>query len=663
MNNKSKHRKKQFGWLALHTLIIVEFLIGCQIIEPDATRSNAVTIEVKPSITREIGGISELDRKVYFAVSDNGANLDGRVQDEAMYDFLVDDLNIRFGRALGPVMAVTYWNKWITEDPNRPGFADIDQLNAKMIRNQKEASIRMRKDFGDNLDVAAHGHQQAYPEFMGVHATEDSLKHGKHPHKLPKNLDAATELAVAVFKNNYNDFTRPSYFEPVNEPHWSFYSDQHLADWHLAVHEAFKEELPEVQVGGLCMSVAYMFDNNYRAWNGFRNFMDNTSGELDFYSFHAYDYLSLKDDEFGGRIQTGLPMEGVLDMIPNYSINQYGTETPIVISEHGGYVTGSQGKSSEETADEIAEKYFPGEGFEWEMKKRSVMNHQSLRSIITNTMTFMDHPHTVKKAVPFILLNSFSWDPKYYATLYVPYNFEDKSRWVPTANMDFYKLFKDLKGRRVYVHIDEADIQANAFVDGKTVYVVLNNLHKEATPIDIAMPKARSYSLRRYGSNPDFTPYLRDVPVKSLNDLTIKGFETLIITAEYAKPIQEKEIVNEITNYADRITVEVAPGTSEVFLLPVAQNKNIDYAQLRVAFRRPPGTDHKVSVLFNGHPVTMPVEDSAYRLESEKDYATTRLVRINPSWIKTENTVAVSFPDGKEGKVGSVTLRTAVPET
>jgi hypothetical protein len=54
-----------------------------------------------------------------------------------------------------------------------------------------------------------------------------------------------------------------------------------------------------------------------------------------------------------------------------------------------------------------------------------------------NTMAFIDHPHTVVKAVPFLLPNTWGWDPKYYASLYVPYNYTDKSKWVETHMMDF----------------------------------------------------------------------------------------------------------------------------------------------------------------------------------------------------------------------------------
>ncbi|MGJ8639965.1 MAG: beta-agarase [Opitutaceae bacterium] len=635
-------------------------IVASSIVTPSllSASNDAVQIQVIPTITRQIGGIAELDRKVYFAVADSGENLDKKVSTPEIYDYLTNELNVRFGRQLGPIQAVVKWNDWTREDPDRPGFADIEYLDSKL--KARQPSAQMITDYGPNLDVASHGHQGAYPAFMGEFTTEEASDY-HHPQVLPTNYEAAAELALHVFQYNYSDLSRPRYFEPINEPHWSFSQSDVLSDWHLKMHEVFQEELPEVLVGGPCMSVAYMFESDYRAFNSMRDFIDKTEGKMDFYSFHAYDYINYTGDEFEGRIQTGLPMEGVLDLIPNYTMNQYSKETPIVISEHGGYATGKAGKTPEDVANEIAAEYFPDdeEGFELELKKASVLSHQHVRSILTNTLSFMDHPHTLKKAVPFILLETMAWDPKYYATFYAPYNFEDKDNWVETANSDFYKLFKDLKGRRVAVINQDQDLQVQAFADSSTLQVVVNNLYGVDTPLALNVPEAESYSIRRYGRNVDFTPFLSESEVESLDDLVIKGFEAIIITANYEAAIDENLVVNERAYYGDRTTVKVAADTSEDFKVEVADLKGLKYGSLRIAHRRPLETDREIKVLLNGNEVLMPIEDGADRFEAQNDYATTRIALIHPSWIKEDNVVTVSFPDGNPGTVGSVVLRAA----
>ena len=150
--------------------------------------------------------------------------------------------------------------------------------------------------------------------------------------------------------------------------------------------------------------------------------MDETEGKMDFYSFHAYDFFRWDGKKFIGRIQSGLPLEGILDLVQNYSVNTFGEEKKIVLSEHGGYLIKAKGLyDGEAIADEIASKYFPGDSFEYELKKRSIVNVLMIQAVMANTLTFMDHPHIIQKAVPFLIPMSWNWDKRYYAQLYVPY--------------------------------------------------------------------------------------------------------------------------------------------------------------------------------------------------------------------------------------------------
>ena len=152
----------------------------------------------------------------------------------------------------------------------------------------------------------------------------------------------------------------------------------------------------------------------------------------------------------------------------------------MVLSEHGAY-------GAEEFVDELAKKHFPGDGFEWEMKKRSIIDFNMVSGVIANTMVFMDHPHVVKKATPFILMDSMGWDPHYYATLYVP-NFTDKNDWVETKQIFFYKLMKNVSGNRIEVHSPDPDIQTQGFANGSKVFVLLNNLSDYPHDLNLTIP-------------------------------------------------------------------------------------------------------------------------------------------------------------------------------
>ena len=287
-----------------------------------------VYIECDPQCTRSVGGISELDRKMYFSICDPGTDFDKRCRDDEMYEYLVGELGVNFGRRLGVVSGPVKQGNVVVEDSKRPGHANLKPLKKELLKRRRPPGDRFRLDMGENLDVAAHGQHNAYPVFMGKFTNVKAVK-GSHSEYIPMNIDAAAELAAAVLLYGYSDFDRPAYYEPINEPHWSFYTDQHLANWHLAAMEAVHARAPGVKVGGLCMPVAYMYRDRYRVFGSLKKFIDNTDCRLDFYSFHVYDYVYWKDGDFQGRITSGLPLEGVLDLVPNYTHNAYDKEVPV----------------------------------------------------------------------------------------------------------------------------------------------------------------------------------------------------------------------------------------------------------------------------------------------------------------------------------------------
>jgi hypothetical protein len=120
------------------------------------------------------------------------------------------------------------------------------------------------------------------------------------------------------------------------------------------------------------MAIPYFYKKNYTHLSAFTNFIDNTNAQMDFYSFHTYDFLQwdAAQKDFRGRVSSGLPLEGVLDAISNYTVNHYGKEVDLVLSEHGGYLFRDAGNV---ISDELAGLLIgPGNSFEWETKKRSV---------------------------------------------------------------------------------------------------------------------------------------------------------------------------------------------------------------------------------------------------------------------------------------------------
>lgn len=608
-------------------------------------------IVVDPETTRAVQGVSAVQRSRYFNLCDQGRGFDSRVSAD-MYEKLIDELNASFGRLLG---GVSGWSKKLSEDSGRSGFSDLDRLESY---NPSTPSSRFLDDCGPNLDVVCHGNHSEYPSYMGKYFKGTSNHHGT-PEWLPENINAAAELAAAVLKYGYTDFDRPAYFEPLNEPHWEFWSDSHLVNWHMKTMEAVRRTVSGVYVGGPCLSVAYFYRDNYRLWSGMQDFMDHTGGQMDFYSFHAYDFFKWEDGDFRGRIQSGLPLEGVLDLVQNYAVNTFGSEKNIVLSEHGGYVLGEGGMyDGEAVAAELAEKYFPGDTFEHEMKKRSVVNALMLQAVVANTLTFMDHPHTVRKAVPFLLPIAWGWDPKYYAQLYVSYNYTDQTRPVPTHLLNFYRFFRDVEGRRVKALCNDPDLQVRAFVDGNRLFLVVNNLNTAVETVALHRIDAERVEIRRLGRNADFSGRYTEETVALPDSLVVDGLEAVMLIADFDRPVQEASVVNEVVCYGNKVAVPLAEAE---FTISVPVEKAIDYAVLRIGLTRSPGRQHDPVVMLNGTALEVPLEDCADRLE-DKEYATTKLITLDPAELLAENTVSVSFPDGDDGAVGSVVIRAAVKE-
>ena len=74
------------------------------------------------------------------------------------------------------------------------------------------------------------------------------------------------------------------FFEPINEPHWSYLGGRRIIKKKIAPRGAIHREAPGVLVGGPCQSVAYVYKQGHGACDGFRSFEDNTPWGSDSYS-------------------------------------------------------------------------------------------------------------------------------------------------------------------------------------------------------------------------------------------------------------------------------------------------------------------------------------------------------------------------------------------
>ena len=627
--------------------------------------ASVTELKVDPFSLRKIGGISEVKRETYFGLSDPGLGFDARVKSNERYDYLINELQIDFGRRLGVVHPVVMDEGLVLEDPSRAGFCDLQKLKESLkVKKKLRVSGKFSQDFPDGLEVVAHGDPNAFPEFMGKQLASHIL-HGKRRY-IPTNLEAAAELSAHILKWDYQDFERPVYYELVNEPHWSFWPDSNFQKWHLLTLEKVKSMGLDVQVGGPCLPVAYYYKEQYKKFKGIRSFIDGTKGKLDFYSFHVYDFLRKNGKRFDGGghtdkptfITSGLPLHSILDLVSNYTVNGYGREPPIVVSEHGAY-------GAMDLVEELANEYFPGDGFDWEMKMRSIAEFNKISGIIANTMVFMDHPHIVKKAVPFILLESMYWDPKYYSTLYVPYDFTDKQRWVETKLSLFYRLMRDVEGQRVWVHSDDPDVQIHAVAQGAKTYVLLNNLSNNDHDLNWDLPTPESAVYRSLSRAFDYTPSYSEKNLSiSENGLgfpvVLKARESAVMVLNYGNEISFIKASNEEAYYGNKTLVPVDKNAE--FEVKVPKADSVIESVIRVGISRPGNSGHQIQISLNGKELWVPLENATDRIDNGIDYASCKIIPVPPGLLEEENSISVSFSDGHAGSVGSVVIRASFPE-
>ncbi len=625
-------------------------LFLCSILSMNAQN---VTINIQPTNTLSICGISQLDRGKYFNLCHPGTNFERDISNTSISDRYLYDLGMSFGRNLGLVSNAITYTKNVQEDAARTGYTDMTYLqnNAKPTDGVVLPSSGFMALFPVNVGAMMHDPHNGYPKFMKKEGTSGSVD------SLPINKIAAAELAVGLLKNNYTEWSRPITFEPINEPAWQLLDSTlmlpNLADFHLKIWQKAKDTSLHTLIGGPCSSGANYYYNNYQQFLKLGKFIDLTQGKLDFYSFHVYDSYNWDSiqNKLTVNINSGLPLEGVLDALSSWGRNKYNKDFKFASTEHGGQI--SDVKCRKNYA-----KYLigSGSGFAYDMKARSVADYMCVSSAIASTMVFMNHPQTVIKVDPFIGLESYAWDPTYHASLLVANNYTDKTNWYETDKINFYKFFKDIRGRRVYSDCTSPDIQQQTYVDGKKLIIVLNNLSDSAETLTLNYPlnNIDSIKIRRVGRNTDFTSAYSEMLASNTTNFQLNAREAVVTFVHYKSVITETKATNEVPYYASQMCKQFS--TSATFTVNVSSLSNIDYAYLRIGVSRVVGTNRNLVVTLNGTKLIVPMEKCASRLEYSGGYGSTKIIAVNKALLTSNNTIVCSFDDGKMGGIGAVTL-------
>lgn len=576
-----------------------------------ALKAQVNLVTIHPEIQKFIGDVSELDRAKYFSIH-SPAN-------SPLLQSFYEEYNVeRSGRGFyGPGIEAKKINGAIGVYPKN-----------KETKKAKTKTVRPYV------------------------ATE----HPKNVYKEGIDIDALSAWAVQYFRNMEDD-QRPLWYEPMNEPFvhaLDFYDEK---DWDPDAELRVKTEMSKMYRGIAAKIHADPALKNMKiigygaAWpsfelKDFQNwetnmglFLDIAGDEMDAISYHLYDGINQVGQE---NKRSGSNNDAIMDLVETYSYQRWGKIKPHAITEYGG----------------IAKKEFS-----------LISNMQSIRS--QNAMIFglFDRQDRLEISIPFTVDNA-TWHitkqnnyMPYKAVLWRAENIgvpkKDITGWVYTNRIQFYDLWKNVKGKRVFVSTENPDIQVQGFSADKQFFVALNNLSDTPQKIELEIAALASSikdikvkSLTVYKD--DFPRYYEDVISRIPTVFAIDASETMVIEFNLKNTIPFKN------------QVKVNRFYSKNYLLPISANQEITFefndielgvglATLSMSLGREHDLSKTPKVLVNGEKVEIPLNWKGYDQANRKKFFGAIEIPIPMDLIKENNKVNITFPDSG-GHVSSLIL-------
>ncbi len=485
----------------------------------------------------------------------------------------------------------------------------------------------------------------------------------EHPNSQILTLDQNTEemgkWAAAYYASQDNV---PEFFEPMNEPfvHADDGSFGNITDrqamidqiieYYAACGKYIKQnsDLANMKVIGYAAAWPSFEINNFSIWETrMKRFIDRAGKYMDGISVHLYDGTNVVGPP---TLRSGSNSEAILDIIESYSHIVLGKPLPFAISEYGGIA-----------ADE--------DGYDPIISSRTIA---SFNHILFN---LMDREDNLLISIPFAggkstwyMTESNGFKP-YGPATFVPNkeitqddvnNGFANVQWQRTPKEYFYKLWRGVQGERIDILSDNPDIQVQAFKDGSTLYIAMDNLDKETHTVYLknnynwsgVSGNVTIRHLKIYNSQAvDYDETSSAIP----ETVEIRSDETIVIVAT----------VN--SNYTNQIVRK--KYYSDTYLRLIIANGNIRFhfngvesgvgrAAVRMTLGRTPEASKNAIVKINNTEVTMPINWEGEEQADRDDFFGMIEIPFDMQLLRNgENTITVSFPDAG-GYVASMILQT-----
>lgn len=282
-------------------------------------------------------------------------------------------------------------------------------------------------------------------------------------------------------------------------------------------------------------------------------------------------------------------------------------------------------------------------------------------------MSFLERPDVIAKTIPFIVVKA-EWGRTEQNGQSIPYGprlmvqeFErtgDSSQtdWVYSDIELFYNLWSEVNGTRVDTWSSDLDIQVDAYVDGDTAYVILNNLEFDETNVNlhafgIDTANITAVNIKHLKAD-DWISSIDETNSSELPDsITLDGEGTAIIKVTYNSDININQTNDEVKYYASDYKQAITENTDITFNINDVTVGNTGEAILRLGIGRDHGKSLMPTVKVNGTDLTVPSDFRGYDQitgdvnPGRDNYFGVIEIPVALSALNENNTVTIRFND------------------
>ncbi|MBD1390460.1 ricin-type beta-trefoil lectin domain protein [Neiella sp. HB171785] len=649
-----------------------------------ASGGGSVQVAVNLDTKHAVGAEYQFDRRKFITIhathTENdwfGGNVQSRYadnEDANLMDNFLDTYDVYFGRDTG---GMAYQLSQAPEDANKPGYASAEVLttnggNTRWIYSEDTSAQRAtmrRHAHRDTESIVGAQQHPYYPDGTEVGSQGWSFSQtdtANEPFGTATG-DFMAQYLTKFFKQIESDpygEKKPTYVEVMNEPLFELVdypaaghqpaSIYDIFRMHNSVANKIRETNPDVLIGGYTVAFPDYEKNNFNNWaTRDKYFLDLAGGNMDFISIHLYDFPNIPYPDGTKRVQyrKGSNVEATLDLLEQYMAYKWGSIKPIVISEYGSQLQGSF-------------------NLPWS-PERDWLCLKAMNSLLMN---FLERPNRIEKAIPFIPVKA-EWGrisesiPYYWRLMRQKFEGQGETgdEWVFTDQVKFYQLWADVNGQRVDTAATDLDIQVDAYVDGKDVYLILNSLEFDATSIDLNMfgnsgNAVTNVQFRHLYPDAQSKPQLAIWNQASLPDTVTLGSEsTLIVKVSYQNVVAINHSSQETKHYAVSEGVKaISAWQTQSYSINNVDKGNYGEAVLRIGMGRDHGASLTPTVLVNGTQVAVPTDFRGYDqyhngIGRDRFFGVIE-IPVPYNILSANNTIKVTFPDSG-GHVSSVTLQ------